>query len=33
MKIQEKFNLISNGFFNQPFKLLYDKNELTKMQK
>jgi|LauGreDrversion4_2_1035121.scaffolds.fasta_scaffold212033_1 hypothetical protein len=33
MQIQKKFDLQAEGFFNQSFKMLYDKNELTKMQK
>jgi len=33
MDIQNKFNLQSEGFFDKNFKLLYDKNELMKMQK
>lgn len=33
MQIQQKFNLQAEGFFDRNFKLLYDKNELTKMQK
>ena len=33
MQIQKKFDLQADGFFNQSFKMLYDKNELTKMQK
>lgn len=33
MQIQQKFVLQSEGFFDKNFKLLYDKNELMKMQK
>jgi len=33
MQIQQKFVLQAEGFFDRHFKLLYDKNELMKMQK
>lgn len=33
MQIQKKFDMQSEGFFDKNFKLLYDKNELMKMQK
>jgi hypothetical protein len=33
MQIQKKFDLQSEGFFDKNMKLLYDKNELMKMQK
>lgn len=33
MSIQKKFDLQSDGFFTVNFKKLYDKNELSKMQK
>lgn len=33
MQIQHKFSMQAEGFFDKNFKLLYDKNELMKMQK
>jgi dynein heavy chain len=33
MQIQKKFDMWAEGFFDKNFKLLYDKNELLKMQK